>query len=54
MATVLPYKGMYPDIHESVFMADGARVIGDVTIGAHSSIWFNTVVRGDVCPIQIG
>ena len=54
MATVLPYKGMYPDIHESVFMADGARVIGDVAIGAHSSVWFNTVVRGDVCPIRIG
>ena len=54
MTTVLPYKGMYPDLHASVFLADGARVIGDVTIGAHSSVWFNTVIRGDVCPIRIG
>ena len=35
-------------------MADGARLIGDVEIGAGSSIWFNAVVRGDVCPIRIG
>lgn len=54
MATVLPYKGMYPDLHESVFLADGARIIGDVSIGAHSSVWFNTVIRGDVCRIRIG
>lgn len=54
MVTVLPYKGRYPDLHESVFLADGARIIGDVTIGAHSSVWFNTVIRGDVCPIRVG
>lgn len=54
MATVLPYKGIYPDLHESAFMAEGACVIGDVSIGAHSSVWFNTVVRGDVCPVRIG
>ena len=54
MATVLPYKGIYPDIHESVFLADGACVVGDVTMGAGSSVWFNTVIRGDVCPIRIG
>ena len=54
MTTVLPYKGVHPKLHASVFLADGARVIGDVTIGAHSSVWFNTVIRGDVCPITIG
>ena len=54
MATVLPYKGVWPDIHESVFVAEGGRIIGDVTIGAQSSVWFNTVIRGDVCPIRIG
>lgn len=54
MATVLPYKGTCPDIHESVFVAEGVRIIGDVTIGALSSVWFNTVIRGDVCPIRIG
>ena len=54
MVTVLPYKGVFPDIHESVFLADGSRIIGDVAIGGESSVWFNTVIRGDVCPIRIG
>ncbi|ANT65743.1 MULTISPECIES: gamma carbonic anhydrase family protein [Prosthecochloris] len=54
MATILPYKGVYPRIHESVFLAEGACVIGDVEIGEDSSVWFNAVIRGDVCPITIG
>ncbi|MEN0109372.1 MAG: gamma carbonic anhydrase family protein [Planctomycetota bacterium] len=54
MATVLPYRGVSPRLHESVFLAAGARVIGDVHVGAGSSIWFNAVARGDVCPIRIG
>jgi gamma-carbonic anhydrase len=54
MKSVLPYRGTNPEIHETVFLADGARVIGDVRIGANSSVWFNAVVRGDVCPIRIG
>lgn len=54
MGKILPYKGLWPEIHESVFVTDGAFVIGDVRIGAYSSIWFNAVVRGDVCPIRIG
>jgi len=54
MKNILPYRGKRPEIHETVFLAGGAFVIGDVFIGAHSSIWFNTVVRGDVCPIRIG
>lgn len=54
MATILPFKGLRPTLHPSVFLADGARVIGDVEIGEGSSVWFNAVVRGDVCPIRIG
>lgn len=54
MPTILPYRGVWPRLHESVFVADGARIIGDVEIGADSSVWFNAVVRGDVCPIRIG
>ncbi len=42
------------NIDNSVFIAEGARVIGDVTIGQGSSIWFNAVVRGDEYPIRIG
>lgn len=54
MSKILPYRGMYPQIHPSVFLAGGAFVIGDVKIGSDSSVWFNAVVRGDVCPIRIG
>lgn len=54
MGKVMPYNGVWPRIDETVFMTDGAFVIGDVEIGKQSSIWFNAVVRGDVCPIRIG
>lgn len=48
------YKNNKPDIHESVFVAKDATIIGDVTIGEQSSIWFKTVIRGDVAPTIIG
>ena len=48
------YKGITPKLHETVYVEEGARIIGDVEIGAHSSIWFNAVVRGDVHYIRIG
>jgi gamma-carbonic anhydrase len=51
---LIPLKGMVPRVHESVFIADGARIIGDVQIGKESSVWFNTVIRGDVHFIRIG
>ena len=53
-ATVLSYKGVWPRIGAGVFLAPGARVIGDVEIGEASSIWFNCVLRGDVHRIRIG
>ncbi|HQY30580.1 MAG TPA: gamma carbonic anhydrase family protein, partial [Thermomicrobiales bacterium] len=43
-----------PSIADDVFIAPGAVVVGDVTIGKGSSIWFNVVLRGDVAPIRIG
>ncbi|MFC4558592.1 gamma carbonic anhydrase family protein [Virgibacillus kekensis] len=48
------YKGSQPSIHDSVFMAKDATVIGDVSIGELSSVWFKTVIRGDVAPTVIG
>ena len=51
---IFPYKNILPKIHESVFIADGAKIIGDVEIGKDSSVWFNTVIRGDVNFIRIG
>jgi len=52
--TILPYEGITPTIDPSVFVAPGCAVIGDVQIGADSSLWYNVVVRGDVDSIRIG
>ena len=41
-------------IDKSVFIADGAKVIGDVEIGKNSSIWFNAVIRADSDTVKIG
>jgi carbonic anhydrase/acetyltransferase-like protein (isoleucine patch superfamily) len=54
MATVRPFGGKAPRLHESVFAVEGALVIGDVEIGADSSLWFGAIVRGDVNSIRIG
>lgn len=47
-------RGFKPQLGKDVFVADGAKIVGEVYIGAQSSIWFNTVLRGDVAPIRIG
>jgi carbonic anhydrase/acetyltransferase-like protein (isoleucine patch superfamily) len=41
-------------IHTTVFVAPGAIIVGDVTIAAESSVWFNASLRGDTDPITIG
>lgn len=51
---ILPYKGTYPKIDETAYIADDVVISGDVTIGKYSSIWFKTVIRGDVSPTYIG
>jgi len=50
----ISHKGITPRLHPSVFVAEGARIIGDVEIGEDSSVWFNAVIRGDILPIRIG
>ncbi|MBE0496044.1 MAG: gamma carbonic anhydrase family protein [Campylobacterales bacterium] len=50
----LPFEGISPSLHPSVFVAPSADIIGDVTIGEESSVWFNCVLRGDVHRIVIG
>jgi gamma-carbonic anhydrase len=52
--SILEFEGMTPRIDPTVFIAAGARIIGDVTIGTGSSVWFNVVIRGDVNTITIG
>jgi carbonic anhydrase/acetyltransferase-like protein (isoleucine patch superfamily) len=48
------FQGVTPRLHPSAFVADGAHVIGDVEIGEESSVWYNTVLRGDVNSIRVG
>jgi carbonic anhydrase/acetyltransferase-like protein (isoleucine patch superfamily) len=47
MALILPFNGKSPSIHPSAFLAPTAVIIGDVTIGEESSVWFGAVLRGD-------
>jgi len=54
MAVIKPYKGIFPKIHPTVYLSDNVYVIGDVEIGEDSSVWFGSVVRGDVNYIRIG
>src|SRR5947209_5572646 len=51
---IIPINGIYPKIHTLAWIAPTATIIGDVDIGEKSSIWFGTVVRGDVFAIKIG
>jgi gamma-carbonic anhydrase len=51
---VHPYLGRYPTLGERVFLAPGAHVVGDVTLGDDVSFWFHTVARGDVHWIRVG
>lgn len=48
------HAGIHPTLGSGVFLAETCAVIGDVVIGEDSSIWYSTVVRGDVMPIRIG
>lgn len=53
-ASIIGYKGIFPKIHPSVFLCEGVRIIGDVEIDEDCSVWYNTVIRGDVNYIKIG
>lgn len=48
------YQDKFPKVAESAFIADGVTITGDVKIGEESSVWFQTVIRGDVSPTIIG
>jgi carbonic anhydrase/acetyltransferase-like protein (isoleucine patch superfamily) len=54
MPLLLPVKGVYPVIGKNCFLAENSTIVGDVTMGNHCSVWFNTVIRGDVNYITIG
>ena len=54
MALIKSVRGYTPEIGKNCFLADNCTIIGDVVMGDDCSIWFNTVLRGDVNSIQIG
>ena len=54
MKNIIEVKGKLPKIPESCFIANGAIVAGDVIMGEGCSVWFNSVIRGDVCEIRLG
>jgi len=51
---LLTFKGVAPRVDPTAFIQPSAQIIGDVVIGAESSVWFNVVIRGDVHWIRIG
>jgi len=53
-AVIIPWKGKTPQVAADAFIAPNATLIGDLVIGARSSIWFNVVLRGDVNYIRVG
>lgn len=54
VSSLIEYNGKCPRLAADVFVADGARLIGDVVVGAESSLWFNAVLRGDIEAVIIG
>jgi len=54
MATILPVLGKEPQFGNNCFIAPNATIVGDVIMGDECSVWFNTVIRGDVNYIKIG
>ncbi|MBO5494447.1 MAG: gamma carbonic anhydrase family protein [Eubacterium sp.] len=51
---ILEYNGKLPTVPESVFVAEGAAIIGDTVLGEGCSVWFSAVIRGDENSIRIG
>ncbi|MGE4218680.1 MAG: gamma carbonic anhydrase family protein [Alphaproteobacteria bacterium] len=52
--TILPFRGVWPQIAEDAFIAPGAVIIGNVKIGSGTSIWCGVIIRGDVHTVDIG
>ncbi|HSW54503.1 MAG TPA: gamma carbonic anhydrase family protein [Ignavibacteriaceae bacterium] len=51
---IFPYRGYLPKLGKNVFLASGVKLIGNVEVGKDSSVWYNSVIRGDVHYIKIG
>ena len=51
---LIAVNGHHPQVDASAYVQGSAQLIGDVVLGAQSSVWFNVVIRGDVHPVRIG
>jgi carbonic anhydrase/acetyltransferase-like protein (isoleucine patch superfamily) len=51
---IYSFYGHQPKLDPTVYIAPGVQLIGNITIGAESSVWFNSILRGDNAPITIG
>jgi len=51
---IYKFKDKTPDIEKAAFVADSADIIGEVTLGENTTIWFKTVLRGDIAPVVVG
>ena len=51
---IYSFKDMVPDTGRASFIAESADIIGDVTLGEDSNIWFNATLRGDIAPVKVG
>lgn len=54
MGSLIKYKGKVPQVGERVFLAEGACLVGDVSVGDDSSVFYNAVIRADLAEIKIG
>lgn len=54
MGSLIKYKGKVPQLGERVFIAEGACLVGEVSIGDDSSVFYNAVLRGDLAEIKVG
>ena len=51
---IYEFEGFKPKLHDTVYIAPGVHIIGNVVIGEYSSVWFNSTLRGDLSTITIG
>ena len=51
---IVPYKEIYPDVEQALFIAANATIVGDVTLGSDTTVWYSATLRGDMAPITIG
>ncbi len=51
---IVPYKEIYPNVEQALFIAANATIVGDVTLGSDTTVWYSATLRGDMAPITIG